>query len=56
MPIMENITPPKPAKRAPAALDLPTPAAGADVIAPKRISLKVRAIAQEAQPATDCCT
>jgi hypothetical protein len=51
--IMENITPPKPAKRALAALDLPAPAAGADVIAPKRISPKVRA-AIDALVSGDC--
>jgi hypothetical protein len=37
---MENITPPMPAKRALATLDLPAPA---DVGPPKRISKKVRA-------------
>jgi hypothetical protein len=41
VPVMENITPPMPAKRALAALDQPAPPA--DIGAPKRISLKVRA-------------
>jgi hypothetical protein len=41
MPIMENITPPMPAKRALAALDQPAPAA--DIGPLKRISPKVRA-------------
>jgi hypothetical protein len=40
VPIMENITPPMPAKRALAALDQPAPA---DIGPPKRISKKVRA-------------
>jgi hypothetical protein len=40
VPIMENIAPPMPAKRALAALDQPAPA---DIGPPKRISKKVRA-------------
>jgi hypothetical protein len=43
VPIMENITPPTPAKRALAALDQPAAAAVGDMGPPKRISKKVRA-------------
>jgi hypothetical protein len=50
--IMEDITPPMPAKRALAALDQPAPAA-IDVGAPKRISKKVRA-AIDAMVSGDC--
>jgi hypothetical protein len=50
VPIMENITPPMPAKRALAALDQPAPA---DIGPPKRISKKVRA-AIDAMVSGDC--
>jgi hypothetical protein len=50
VPIMENVTPPMPAKRALAALDQPAPA---DIGPPKRISKKVRA-AIDAMVSGDC--
>jgi hypothetical protein len=50
VPIMENTTPPMPAKRALAALDQPAPA---DIGPPKRISKKVR-VAIDAMVTGEC--